>query len=123
MTARSDTFRNGIEVANTTPLYRIRNILRVGQEYLTDRQKTRFESAFGADQRHIEVEIAWHCAQQLRSVYRQPNPADGKRIAEKVLALFPSCPIPEVARRISRGFREPTNYRLRMLLIGGGLRI
>jgi hypothetical protein len=76
----------------------------------------------------------------------------------KVLASFPTCPIPEIKRlsrtlkqwraaflayfdtgrannggteainglielhrRIARGFRNRDNYRLRMLLIGGGL--
>ena len=75
-----------------------------------------------------------------------------------MLAVFPSCPIPEIARlgrtlkqwreaflayfttgqssnggteavdglielhrRVARGFRNRSNYRLRMLLIGGGL--
>lgn len=98
------------------------------------------------------------CAQQVRSVYHQDTPAAGKAIAEKVLASFTSCPIPEVARlgrtlkqwreallgyfstggannggaeavnglielhrRVARGFRNRENYRLRMLLIGGGL--
>ena len=142
------------------PLYRIRNILRAGQEHLTDRQKTRLEAAFTADDRHVEVELAWHCAQQLRSVYHQPSHADGRRVAEKILASFPTCPVPEIARlgrtlnqwrdaflgyfttsgannggteainglielarRVARGFRDPDNYRLRMLLIGGGLRL
>jgi hypothetical protein len=27
----------------------------------------------------------------------------------------------ELHRRVARGFRNPDNYRLRMLLIGGGL--
>ena len=80
------------------PLYRIRNLLRAGQEHLTDRQKTRLETAFTADDRHVEVEVAWHCAQQLRSVYHQSCHADGRRVAEKILATFPSCPIPEIAR-------------------------
>ena len=94
----------------------------------------------------------------------QPDHAQGRRIAEKILASFPSCPIPEIARlgrtlnqwrepflgyfttnganngannggteavnglielarRVARGFRDPDNYRLRMLLIGGGLRL
>jgi transposase len=144
----------------TDPLYRIRNILRAGQEHLTDRQRTRLETAFTADDRHVEVEVAWRCAQQLRSVYHQPSHPDGRRVAEKILASFPSCPIPEIARlgrtlnqwrdaflgyfttggannggseslnglielarRVARGFRDPDNYRLRMLLIGGGLRL
>ncbi|HEX8509930.1 MAG TPA: hypothetical protein VF635_10625 [Propionibacteriaceae bacterium] len=45
--------------------------------------------------------MAWQCAQQLRGVYHQSDPATGRRIA--------------------RGFRNRGNYRLRMLLIGGGL--
>ena len=144
----------------TDPLYRIRNILRAGVEHLTDRQHARLESAFDADERHVEVEVAYRCAQQLRSVYHQTSHLDGRRIAEKILAAFPTCPIPEIARlgrtlnqwraaflgyfttrgannggteavnglielarRVARGFRDPENYRLRMLLIGGGLRL
>lgn len=142
------------------PLYRIRNILRAGREHLTDRQKTRLQTAFTTDDRHTEVEVAWHCAQQLRSVYHQSSPAAGRMVAEKVLASFPTCPIPEIARlgrtlnkwkdaflgyfstggannggteainglielqrRVARGFRNPYNYRLRMLLIGGALKL
>ena len=140
------------------PLYRIRNILRAGQEHLTERQRARLGSAFAADDRHIEVEVAWSCAQQVRSVYHQDTPAAGRAIAEAILTSFTTCPIPEVARlgrtltqwkqaflgyfdtagatnggteainglielhrRIARGFRNRDNYRLRMLLIGGGL--
>ena len=142
------------------PLYRIRNILRAGQEHLTDRQQARLDAAFAADERHIEVEVAWQCAQQLRSVYHQPSHTDGRQVAERILGSFSSCPIPEIARlgrtlkqwkeaflgyfttgganngctesinglielarRVARGFRNPDNYRLRMLLIGGGLRL
>jgi len=140
------------------PLYRIRTILRAGQEHLTDRQRARLAAAIEADPRHDGVFVAWQCAQQLRSIYHQPTPSAGRRIAEKVLASFPGCPIPEIARlgrtlrqwrtqllayfttggasnggteainglielhrRVARGFRNRTNYRLRMLLIGGGL--
>ena len=107
---------------------------------------------------HDEVYVAWQCAQQLRAAYQARDLTEGRRIAEKVLAAFPSCPIPEVARlgrtlkqwraaflayftterstnggteavnglielhrRIARGFTNRDNYRLRMLLIGGGL--
>ena len=142
------------------PLYRIRNLLRAGKEHLTDRQKTRLETAFTIDDRYVEVEVVWHCAQQLCSVYHQSSHADGRRVAEKILVSFPSCPIPEIARlgrtlnrwrdaflgyfttggannggteainglielarRVARGFRNPDNYRLRMLLTGDGLRL
>lgn len=140
------------------PLYGIRNILRCGAEKLTDRQKARLTKAFDADERHVEVDIAWQCAQQLRAAYQAENLREGKKIAEQVLASFPTCPIPEIKRlgktlkqwrepflayfethrannggteainglielhrRIARGFRNRDNYRLRMLLIGGGL--
>ena len=33
----------------------------------------------------------------------------------------PSTDIIELGRRTARGYRNPTNYRLRMLLIAGGL--
>ncbi len=140
------------------PLYGIRNILRCAVERLTERQHARLDRAVAADERHDEVHIAWQAAQQLRSVFHQEDPRAGRRIAEHVLASFPSCPIPEIARlgrtlkqwrepflayfttsgasnggteainglielhrRIARGFRDFDNYRLRMLLIAGGL--
>jgi transposase len=140
------------------PLYGIRTILRAGAEHLTDRQQARLRRAIEADQRHDEVFVAWQCAQRLHSVYHQKSPAEGQRIATKIIASFPTCPIPEIARlgrtlkqwrkaflayfdtggasnggteavnglielhrRIARGFRNRHNYRLRMLLIAGGL--
>jgi len=142
----------------TDPLYGIRTILRCGQEKLTDRQRGRLERAITADERHDEVYVAWQCAQQLRSAYKAADAAEGRRIAEKILASLPTCPIPEIKRlgktlkqwreaflahfdtgrannggteainglielhrRVARGFRNRDNYRLRMLLIGGGL--
>ncbi|MEK4241980.1 MULTISPECIES: ISL3 family transposase [Janibacter] len=142
------------------PLYRIRNILRAGAENLTERQRARLEAAWAADERHLEVEVAWVCAQQVRSAYHQATHAAGRAVAEKILDTFASCPIPEVARlgktlntwrreflgyfdtngannggteainglielhrRVARGFRNRDNYRLRMLLIGGGLNL
>jgi transposase len=140
------------------PLYRIRNILRAGAENLTDRQRERLTRAWAADERHLEVELAYQCAQLVRSVYHQDTLAEGRAVAERVLVSFTTGPIPEVARlgrtlkqwrteflgyfdtagasnggteainglielhrRVARGFRNRANYRLRMLLIGGGL--
>src|SRR6266508_2503937 len=140
------------------PLYGIRLILRCCAEKLNDRQRARLERAIAADERHDEVFVAWQCAQQLRSAYQAKNPAEGRRIAERVLASYPTCQIPEIKRlgktlkqwraaflayfdtgrasnggteainglielhrRIARGYRNRNNYRLRMLLIGGGL--
>jgi transposase len=132
--------------------------LRCGVEKLTNRQRRRLDRAIATDERHDEVYVAWQCAQQLRSAYRASSPAEGRRIAEKILASLPTCQIPEIRRlgktlkqlrgaflayfdigrannggteainglielhrRIARGFRNRDNYRLPMLLIGGGL--
>lgn len=140
------------------PLYGIRMILRAGRERLTDKQKARLERAILADEAHEEVFIAWQCGQQLRTAYKTTSLAEGRRIAEKILDSFGTCPIPEIKRlgrtlrqwraaflayfdtarssnggteainglielhrRVARGFRNRHNYRLRMLLIGGGL--
>ena len=70
------------------PLYRIRNLLRAGQERLTDRQRQRLEQVWAADERHLEVEVAWSYSQQVRDCYHQASHADGRAIAEKVLASF-----------------------------------
>ena len=140
------------------PLYGIRNILRLGLEHLSEKQRARIDAAFAADERHDEVDVAWQAVHQLRSAYTAKDLSAGRKIALKVIDSFPSCPIPEIARlgrtlrkwraeflayfdtarssnggteainglielhrRIARGFRNRHNYRLRMLLIGGGL--
>ena len=80
------------------PLYGIRNLLRCAEERLTDRQQVRLAAAIESDERHLEVFVAWQCAQQLRQVYHQTSPAEGRRLATKIIDSFPSCPIPEIAR-------------------------
>ena len=106
----------------------------------------------------ISVEVAYHCAQQVRDVFHQATPAHGRCLAARLIERLPRCPIPEIARlgrtlrkwkdaldayfdtagasngpteaingiiergrRIARGYRNPTNYQLRMLLIAEGL--
>ena len=80
------------------PLSKIRNVLRCAEERLTERQQARIAAAMDADQAHLEVFVARQCAQQLRRVYHQPDPAAGRRLAEHTINSFPSCPIPEIAR-------------------------
>lgn len=80
------------------PLYGIQTILRAGAENLTEKQRARLVTAIEADPAHDEVFVAWQCAQQLRSAYHQKDLAEGRRIAEKVVDTFRTCPIPEIAR-------------------------
>ena len=140
------------------PLYQIRLLLRASRHKLTPRQQERLHEAFTADEAHISVEVAYHCAQQVRDVFHQATPAQGRRLAAHLIQRLPACPIPEIARlgrtlrkwkdaflayfdtagasngpteaingiielgrRTARGYRNPTNYQLRMLLIAGGL--
>ena len=140
------------------PLYQIRHLLRASRHRLTTRQQERLREAFTADGAHISFEVAYHCAQQVRDVFHQDTPTQGRRLATRLLESLPTCPIPEIARlgrtlrkwkdaflayfetngasngpteaingiielgrRTTRGYRNPTNYRLRMLLITAGL--
>ena len=141
------------------PLYKIRGLLRHGAEHLSERQLQRLNAGLEAGDPNWEVTIAWSCYQQLRSAYNAKLPAEGKKIAEKVLASFPTCPIAEVARlgrtlrawkqqvlayfatkgvsnggteainlliektrRLAHGFRNFSNYRLRILLVADASR-
>ena len=140
------------------PLYQIRLLLHASHHKLTPRQQERLREAFMADEAHISVEVAYYCAQQVRDVFHQATPTQGRRLAAHLIERLPTCPIPEIARRgrtlrrwkdaflayfdtggacngpteaingiielgrqIARGYRNLTNYQLRMLLIAGSL--
>ena len=84
--------------ARGDPLYQIRLLLRASRDRLTKRQKERLRAAFTADEAHISVEVACHCAQQVRDVFHQDTPAQGQRLATRLVERLPTCPIPEIAR-------------------------
>ena len=65
---------------------------------LTPRQQERLREAFTADEAHINVEVAYHCAQQVREVFHQATPTQGRRLATHLIQRLPTCPIPEIAR-------------------------
>jgi transposase len=79
------------------PLYKIRGLLRHGVEHLTEKQQAKISACLNAGDPQDEVNLAWQCYQQLRSIYHAV-PAKGRQIAQKVLDSFHTCPIPEVAR-------------------------
>jgi transposase len=80
------------------PLFTVRRLLRRGAEHLTAKQRARLEAALQAGDPNLEVTVAWHCAQQLRSVYRTRDLTAGRRQAEQLLDRLHSCPVPEIAR-------------------------
>ena len=65
---------------------------------LTPRQQERLREAFTADEAHISVAVAYHCAQQVRDVFHQDTPAQGRHLAARLIERLPTCPIPEIAR-------------------------
>jgi transposase len=89
------------------PLYKIRGLLRHGVEHLTDKQQAKITACLDAGDPRDEVNLAWQCYQQLRSIYHA-TPAKGREIAAKVLDSFHSCPIPAIARlgRTLRAWRQ-----------------
>ena len=80
------------------PLYQIRLLLRASRRRLTPRQKERLREAFVADEAHISVEVAYLLTQQVREVFRQDTPAQGRHLAARLIQRLPACPIPEIAR-------------------------
>jgi len=138
-------------------LNQIRHLLRASRDKLNPHQLKQLRAAFTADETHISVEAAYQCAQQVRDVFHQATPAQGRRLAANLVESLPTYPIPEIGRlgkilrkwedaflayfdtagasngpieaingiielgrRIARGYRNPTNYQFRMLLIAGG---
>src|SRR4051794_36572043 len=59
------------------PLYKIRGLLRRGREHLTDKQTTKLNTGLAAGDPDWEVTLAWHCYQQLRSMYQAKHPTLG----------------------------------------------
>ena len=79
---RSGILRSGIQIATVDPF---------------QGQQERLREAFVADEAHISVEVAHHCAQQVRDVFHQDTPAQGQRLAAHLIQRLPACPIPEIA--------------------------
>ena len=80
---RSGILRSGIQIATVDPF---------------QGQQERLREAFTADEAHISVEVAYHCAQQVREVFHQATPAQGQRLAAHLIQRLPVCPVPEIAR-------------------------
>ena len=80
------------------PLYQIRLLLRASRDRLTKRQQERLREAFTADEAHISVEVAYLLTQQVREVFHQATPAQGRHLAAHLIQRLPACPIPEIAR-------------------------
>ena len=66
------------------PLYRARRTLHTGADLLTDKQQTRLEALFAADE-HIEVEVTWGIYQRMITAYRHPDRSQGRTLMTAVI--------------------------------------
>ncbi|SCC90923.1 Uma4 protein [Propionibacterium freudenreichii] len=71
------------------PLYSARRTLHTGASLLTDKQKTRLDALF-ADEAHTELEVTWAAYQRRVTAYRDPDPARGRDLMNKLIASLAS---------------------------------
>jgi transposase len=67
------------------PLYKARRTLLTGADLLTDRQYSRIQDVFDADE-HVEVEATWAFYQHMVAAYREPDRAKGKMMMASLIA-------------------------------------
>ncbi|MDK9665651.1 transposase, partial [Propionibacterium freudenreichii] len=70
-------------------LYSARRTLHTGASLLTDKQKTRLDALF-ADEAHTELEVTWAAYQRMVTAYRDPDPARGRDLMNKLIASLAS---------------------------------
>nr|WP_285178978.1 ISL3 family transposase [Micrococcus terreus]MDK7700646.1 ISL3 family transposase [Micrococcus terreus] len=67
------------------PLYKARRTLLTGADLLTQKQYSRIQDLFEADE-HVEVEATWAFYQHMVAAYRQPDRAKGRAMMEQLIA-------------------------------------
>jgi len=100
------------------PLYRVRRTLMTGAEHLTDQQHKRLEKYLPVGDPNGEVDLAWQAYQRLRAIYHASSPQAGRRLAEQLIDVLHTCPIPEIAR-LGRTLRQWRNQILTYFATGG----
>lgn len=90
--------------AKSDPLYGIRRSLQIGAEHLSEKQASRLDAKLTAGDPDHEVTLAWQGYQKLRNIHHA-RPEHGRALVTDVVASFPTCPIPEVAR-LGRTLRQ-----------------
>ncbi len=80
------------------PLYQIRLLLRASRHKLPRVNKNDSVKPSRQMKHTTSVEVADHCAQQMRDVFHQATPAHGRCLATHLMKRLPTCSIPEIAR-------------------------
>ena len=89
------------------PLYQARRTLHTGDKLLTDRQRTRLEVLFAADE-HVEVEATWGIYQRMIAAYREPDKDLGKQMMQAVIESVSTGVLAALVeiRRLGRTMRQ-----------------
>ena len=66
------------------PLFQARRTLNTGDALLTDRPRERLMVLFTPDE-HAQAEATWGVYQRIITVYREPDPHQGKQLMEAVI--------------------------------------
>jgi transposase len=80
------------------PLYRIRKLLLVAAEQLTQQGRVRLRAGLAAGDPAGEVAAAWQGKELLRAVYRAVGPAAARAALERFYRWADSIEIPELSR-------------------------
>ncbi|THJ64796.1 ISL3 family transposase [Arthrobacter echini] len=109
-----DRCRQRVQLATTghrgragDPLYRARRTLHTGADLLTDKQQTRLDAVFAAEE-HLEVEATWGIYQRIVAAYRHPDKKKGKEMMQAVIdAVTTGVPTALVEiRRLGRTLKQ-----------------
>ena len=76
---------NGHRGRKQDPLYKARRTLLTGADLLTQKQYSRIQDLFEADE-HVEVEATWAFYQHMVAAYRQTDRAKGRTMMEQLIA-------------------------------------
>ena len=77
------------------PLYQIRLLLHASRHKLTPRQQERLREAFTADEAHISVEVAYHCAGKCARSSTKPHPPKADAWPHTSSSTYQPAPSPK----------------------------
>ncbi len=96
------------------PLYRIRRLLTIAAQRISDRGRTRLRGLLDAGDPHGEVRTAWHAKETVRSIYKIGDPTLALQYTIELAGNLQdqSCPpeINKLGRTIGRWTTQITNW-------------
>ena len=81
------------------PLYAARRTLHTGTDLLTEKQRTRLQTLFAAEE-HVQVEVTWGIYQRMIAAYREPDRRRGRELMVRLIDSI-SHGVPTVLKEIT----------------------